>query len=110
MTKPSVGRIVLVENNGPVDIIPGIITAVHDNDDRELVNLRAFEDGNPTPWLLIKVPKKREPGERDPTPSWAWYWPEGSPAGEAELVPAEEQPKEPEPPPPPPGQVIQVFD
>lgn len=86
MTKPSIGRIVLLENNGPVDIICGIITAVHDDDGRgrDLVNVRAFEDQNPEPWLLLKVPKKHEPGEREPTPSWSWFWPPGSSAAEAE--------------------------
>lgn len=84
MTKPSIGRIVLVENNGPVDIICGIITKVYDDDGRgrDLVNVRAFEDQNPKPWFLSKVPKKHEPGEIEPTPSWAWFWPEGSPAAE----------------------------
>ncbi len=75
--KPSIGRIVLLENNGPVGTIPGIITAVHDNDDRDLVNVTAFEDQNPVPWLLLKVPKKAERGELEPTPSWTWCWPEG---------------------------------
>ena len=77
--KPSIGRIVLLENNGPVDVICGIITKVHDDDGRgrDLINVRAFEDENPVPWLLLKVPKKAERGERDPTPSWAWFWPEG---------------------------------
>ncbi len=77
--KPSIGRIVLLENNGPVDVICGIITKVHDDDGRgrDLINVRAFEDENPKPWLLLKVPQKRERGEREPTPSWAWFWPEG---------------------------------
>ncbi len=77
--KPSIGRIVLLENNGPVDVICGIITKVHDDDGRGryLINVRAFEDQNPTPWLLLKVPEKAERGELEPTPSWAWFWPEG---------------------------------
>ena len=87
-TKPSIDRVIFVENEpGEAGIVGGIITRVYDDGgSKEFVDVLVDEDQNVEPRLLFKVPKKHERGERDPTPSWAWFWPSDSPAVEADEV------------------------
>ncbi len=85
MTEPSVGQTVLLENNGPVSLVYGVVKKVWDNDARNLVDVLT-EDEDANELLVRKVPEKRAPtgpaADRTPTPSWVWFLPPASPVAE----------------------------
>ena len=74
MTELTVGKTVLLENNGPVGLAYGTITKIWEDDGRhkDFINVET-KDQDSTPLALFKIPKKVDRSGRDITPSWQWF-------------------------------------